>query len=175
MFQLKVRSYGICPSPERKKELIPFATAWMELEEGDLKEEGRERERQRRREPQHSGRGSPGEQLLWEIVSLSVCPSCYSEEKPASSWSTGLPQLRSASIYIATDCQLPPATIFLPSNGSCVPGRLISWYFLPKWLDQTWTWLLFMGQGKSCVLRPARLVYCLWPIYIGSGVCFGAL
>ena len=38
MFQLKVRSYGICPSPpgfytaERRKELIPFATAWMELE-----------------------------------------------------------------------------------------------------------------------------------------------
>ena len=52
MFQLKVRSYSICPSlpanewikklwyiytmefyvAERKKELIPFATAWMELE-----------------------------------------------------------------------------------------------------------------------------------------------
>ena len=50
MFQLKVRSYGICPSAnewikklwyiytmefytaERKKELIPFATAWVELE-----------------------------------------------------------------------------------------------------------------------------------------------
>ena len=40
MFQLKVRSYDICPSPpglefyaaERKKEFIPFATAWMELE-----------------------------------------------------------------------------------------------------------------------------------------------
>ena len=59
MFQLKVRSYGICPSPSgliakywkqmsgstklwyiytiefysaERKELIPFTTAWMELE-----------------------------------------------------------------------------------------------------------------------------------------------
>ena len=51
MFQLKVRSYG-----ERKKELIPFATAWMELESIMLSEINQ------------AVRDKYNNQILWEVV-----------------------------------------------------------------------------------------------------------